>query len=236
MRRIHFEQLCFVCTYERKKTGIGKVNVTPGTAAHQRRCIIVVVQPNDMAQFVGNNIACEAGQRLRIFPKTGDCNQGFPSGWPRGRECVETVLLGQGDDHVPVRFPDAVQDSRRHYARLCSIRTEVVGRDRSKTLRWSAQAERASKLGKLGVPEIDRLANGGKAGIILGRQDDYLGNFLPQHPLRGMPWRRLRMRTRRPSGNHAHQTEGDSSSVHRSFVRSTTQTPGCFRTRPPARL
>jgi hypothetical protein len=80
MRRIHFEQLCFVCGYERKKTGIGKVKVTPSTAAHQRRYIIVVVQPNNMPQFVGNNIAGEAGQRQRIFPKAGDCYQDSPNG------------------------------------------------------------------------------------------------------------------------------------------------------------
>ena len=138
MRRIHFEQLCFVCAYERKKTGIGKVNVTPGTAAHQRRCIIVVVQPNDMAQFVGNNIACEAGQRLRIFPKTGDCNQDSPNGWPSGRGRIETGLLGQGDDHVTVRFLDAIQERRGKDARRCSVRADVIGRNRSETMRCRA--------------------------------------------------------------------------------------------------
>jgi hypothetical protein len=127
MRRIHFQQLCFVCGYEWKKTGIGKVKVTPSTAAHQRRRIIVVVQSNDMAQFVGNNIACEAGQRLRIFPKAGDCNQDSPNGQPSGRERIETGLFGQNDDHVTVRFLHAVQDSRRHYARRCSVRAEVIG-------------------------------------------------------------------------------------------------------------
>jgi hypothetical protein len=32
-----------------------------------------------------------------------------------------------------------------------------------------AQAEWTSKLGELGIPEIDRLANGWYPGIILGR-------------------------------------------------------------------
>ena len=169
MRRVHFEQLCFLRGCERKKAGIGKIKVAPGAAAHQRCCILVVAQSNGMPQFVGNNIACEAGRRPRICPKARDCDQNFPNGWPRGREWIETVPVGQGNDHVTVRFPDAVQQRRRNDARRCPVRAEVVSRDRSKTMRCCAQAERTSKPGELGVPELDRLANGWCPEIIPGR-------------------------------------------------------------------
>ena len=49
------------------------------------------------------------------------------------------------------------------YARRSSA--EIV----LKTMRCCAQPERASKPGELGVPEIDRLANGWCPEIILGR-------------------------------------------------------------------
>ena len=53
--------------------------------------------------------------------------------------------------------------------RLCFLRTEIVGRDRSEAADDCAEAEWASKLRELGIPEIDRFANRQYSEIIFGR-------------------------------------------------------------------
>lgn len=194
IRRIHFEQLCLVRARERSESIIGKSGVAPvSSSAHQRGCIVVVVQSKRMTQLVGDNIACDAGPE-RIFSKAWDCDQDFSECRPRECEWIETCIVGKNDDHVAVRFPHAVHERRRKG--LCFQRNEIAGRDRSEGADDCAEAEWAAKLRDLGFPEIDRFANRQYSEIVFGRQDDYGGDFLPHHP-RDAARQRLRMRRRR---------------------------------------
>jgi hypothetical protein len=122
-----------------------------------------------MPEFVSDDIACDPGQCEGLLPQRGNCDQHFSERRQGEREWIETGLLGQNYDHVTVRFPDAIQQRGRNDARRRFERAEVAGRDYSEAVRYCAQAERAAKLRELGIPEIDRNANGGYSGIILGR-------------------------------------------------------------------
>ena len=71
MRRIHFEQLCFVRGNQRKNTGIGKSKRHHALAAHQRRGIIVVAQSNDIANSWETTLRARPGNVCEYFRKLG---------------------------------------------------------------------------------------------------------------------------------------------------------------------
>src|SRR5262245_57463999 len=175
----------------------------PGSSsAHQRCCIAVVTQSNRMPQLVGDNIACETGPG-RKFPKAWDCDEDFSERRPRECEWIETVTVGQNDDHIAVGFPHAVPDRGQKGPSL--QRNEVAGRNRSEAVHDGAETERAAELREFGVPEVDGLAYRRYSEIVFGRYDDDGGDFLPHHPPRGGARYRLRMRGRREASGHASQ-------------------------------
>jgi len=86
--------------------------MTPGRpAAHQRRCIIVVIQSNHVPQLVSDNIACATGQRERIQLITLDCYEDFSVRWPTGGEStdIEEFGVGQSHDHIANHLPNAMR-------------------------------------------------------------------------------------------------------------------------------